>query len=135
MPQAIYVNLPVSNLPKAMDFFQALGFSFNPQFTNDEAAGLVMSDTIFAMLHTPQSFRRFTSKQIVDSQQMTEVLIALQLDSKEEVHALMEKALVAGAREYRDPEDHGFMYGRSFEDLDGHIWELFWLDTEQMPSA
>ncbi|MDX1756135.1 MAG: VOC family protein [Marinobacter sp.] len=135
MPQAIYVNLPVTDLVRSMTFFQALGFSFNPKFTNDQAAGLEIADTIFAMLHTPDSFRRFTHKQIADSRNTTEVLIALQLESKDRVNTLMDQALAAGAREYREPEDHGFMFGRTFEDLDGHIWELFWLDIDQMPSG
>lgn len=133
MPQAIYINLTVADLSRSMEFFKALGFSFNPQFTNDEAAGLVISDTIFAMLHTPESMRRFTKKQIADAHTTTEVLIALQVESKDRVNQLMDKALTAGAKEARDTEDYGFMYGRSFEDPDGHIWEVFWMDASQMP--
>lgn len=135
MPQAIFVNLPVSDLNRSMTFFQALGFTFNPQFTNDEAASLVFADTIYAMLHTPDSFRRFTRKDIADSHKTTEVLVALQVETKAEVDSLLEKALAADAREYRETEDYGFMYGRSFEDLDGHIWELFWMDPSQMPEG
>ena len=129
MPNSIYINLVVRDLPRAKDFFVALGFSFNEQFTNDVAAGLVVTDSIFAMLHTPESLRRFTRKDLVNSHASTEVLLALRMDSKQEVDELLELAIGAGATEYRDAEDHGFMYGRSFEDLDGHIWEAFWMDS------
>lgn len=130
MPKAIYVNLPVTNLKRSMAFFEALGFSFNPQFTNDDAACLVISDVIYAMLHTPASFRRFTKKDISDAHETTEVLLALQVHSKEWVNELMDKALKAGSREPHAPEDHGFMFGRAFEDPDGHIWEVFWMDAK-----
>lgn len=133
MPQAIYVNLPVSDLKRSRQFFEALGFSFHEKFSNDDAAGLVLSDTMFAMLHTPESFRRFTKKEIADATRTTEVLVALQVESRARVDALMEKALAAGAREQREPEDHGFMFGRAFEDPDGHIWEIFFMDVSQMP--
>lgn len=133
MPQAIYVNLPVSDLKRSRRFFEALGFSFHEKFSNDEAAGLVLSDTMFAMLHTPESFRRFTKKEIADATRTTEVLVALQVESRTRVDDLMEKALAAGAREQREPEDHGFMFGRAFEDPDGHIWEIFFMDVDQMP--
>lgn len=130
MPKAIYVNLPVADLNRSMGFFEALGFSFNKQFTNDDAACLVISETIFAMLHTPDSFRRFTSKDLSDAHTTTEVLLTLQVESKERVNELMGKALEAGGREPRAPEDHGFMFGRAFEDPDGHIWEIFWMDPK-----
>lgn len=133
MAQAIYINLPVADLDRSRRFFEAMGYTFNKQFSNDQAAGLAISDTIYAMLHTPESIRRFTQKNIADAHNTTEVLVALQLESRDAVNALMEKALAAGAREQREREDHGFMFGRSFEDPDGHIWELFFLDTSQMP--
>lgn len=133
MVRAIFVNLPVAELPPSMEFFEALGYSFNPQFTNEQAAALVISDTIYAMLHTPESFRRFTTKQIADARTTTEVLLALQVESKEQVNELLERALKAGGREAREPEDHGFMFGRAFEDPDGHIWEVFWMDASQFP--
>lgn len=133
MARAIFVNLPVGDLPRSMQFFQALGYSFDPQFTNEQAAALVISDTIYAMLHTSDSFRRFTSKPIADARATTEVLLALQVESRERVGELVDHALQAGAREAREPEDHGFMYGRSFEDPDGHIWEVFWMDASQFP--
>ncbi|MDP9348195.1 MAG: VOC family protein [Gemmatimonadota bacterium] len=133
MATAIFVNLPVTDLDRSMEFFRALGFSFNPQFTNDQAAALVISEAIFAMLHTPESFRRFTPKQIADARATTEVLLALQVESRERVNELVEKALAADGREARAPEDHGFMFGRSFEDPDGHIWEVLWMDASQFP--
>lgn len=131
MPQAIYINLPVADLKVSMDFFGALGFSFNPQFTNEQAAALVIADTIYAMLHTPESFRRFTQKAIADTATTTEALFALQVESRERVDELMNKALTSGGREAREAEEHGFMYGRAFEDPDRHIWEVFWMDAGQ----
>ena len=133
MPNAIYVNMLVGDLPRAKQFFVALGFSFNEQFTNDAAAGLVISDTIYAMLHTTDSIRRFTKKELVNSHSSTEVLLALQLDSKEEVDQHLDRAIGAGAKQYRETADHGFMYERSFEDLDGHIWEAFWMNPDAFP--
>ena len=133
MARAIFVNLPVAELPRSMEFFEALGYSFYPQFTNEQAAALVISDTIYAMLHTPENFRRFTTKQIADARTTTEVLLALQVESKEQVNKLLERALKAGGKEAREPEDHGFMSGRAFEDPDGHIWEAFWMDASQFP--
>lgn len=133
MPKAIYVNLPVTDLDRAKRFLSALGFTINEQFSNDQAAGLAVSETIYVMLHTPESIRRFTAKEIADAHKTTEVLLALQVESKAEVDAFLQKALAAGATEPREPEDHGFMYGRAFEDPDGHIWEAFFLDVDQMP--
>lgn len=132
MVKAIYVNLQVSDLDRSKKFFGALGFSFNPQFTNEQAAGLVISDTIYAMLHTKESFLRFTKKELVDARKSTEVLLALQVESREEVDALMTRALEHGGRQSREAQDHGFMYERSFDDPDGHVWELFWMDPSKM---
>ena len=129
MPKAIYLNLIVEDLKRAKMFFEALGYSFNEQFTNDEAAAMVISETINVMLHTQESIKRFTRKELVDSKTQTEALIALQLDSKQEVDALIEKAIKAGANEYREADKYDFMYARTFEDLDGHIWEAFWMDN------
>lgn len=133
MVQAIYVNIQVADLDRSKKFFEALGFSFNPQFTNEQAAALVISDSIYAMLHTLESFQRFTKKKPVDARSSTEVLLALQVPSKEEVDGMMKRALEHGGQQARDTEDHGFMYARSFEDPDGHIWEVFWMDPTQMP--
>lgn len=127
MPKAIYLNLIVEDLKRAKVFFEALGFSFNKQFTNSDAAAMVISETINVMLHTQESIKRFTGKELVDSKTQTEVLIALQLDSKQEVDDLITKAIKAGACEYHEADKHDFMYARTFEDLDGHIWEVFWM--------
>ncbi|MFC4352023.1 VOC family protein [Fodinicurvata halophila] len=132
-PGAVYLNLPVGDLGRSRRFFEALGYRFNEQFSNDEVACLILSEQIRAMLHLPASLKRFTEKDIADARTSTEVLLALQLDSRAAVDALMDKALAAGAPEPRAPEEHGFMYGRTFEDPDGHIWEAFWMDPAEMP--
>ena len=130
MPSKIFVNLPVKNLDKSKEFFGKLGYSFNAQFTDENAASMVISDDIYAMLLTEPFFKTFTNKEIVDARKSTEVLIALSADSKAEVDALVGKAITAGAKEPRDPQDLGFMYGRAFEDPDGHIWEIMWMDPK-----
>lgn len=134
MIKSIYVNLIVSDLKRSIKFFQAVGFTFNPQFTNEQAAALVISDHIFAMLHTPESIRRFTRKNIADSKNVTEVLVALHVENRSLVNQLMNNVIRAGGKEQREAEDHGFMYGRAFEDPDGYIWEIFWMDPSQMPT-
>ncbi len=131
MINAIYVNLSVADLERSKAFFTALGFSFNPQFTNDQAAALVITDSIYAMLHTTESIRRFTKKEIANAAKTTEVLLSLQVESREQVDELMNKALSAGGKKQRAAEDHGFMYGQAFEDPDGHIWEAFWMDPRE----
>lgn len=128
MPQMIFVNLPVKDLAKSMDFFKALGFSFNPQFSDETGACMVISDTIFAMLLTHEKFAGFSPKPIADTQKTTEVLIALSRDDREAVDAIVTAALAAGGSTFSEPQDHGFMYGRAFRDLDGHVWEAFWMD-------
>ena len=128
MNKHIFVNLPVKNLEKSKEFFTKLGYTFNPQFTDDKGACMVISDTIFAMLLSEPFFKTFTKKDISDATKTTEVLVALSVESKAEVDACLEKVLAAGGKEARDAQDHGFMYARSFEDLDGHIWEMVWMD-------
>jgi uncharacterized protein len=128
MIKKIFVNLAVKDLDKSMAFFKALGFSFNPQFTDKTAACMVMSEDIYAMLLTHPKIKQFTKKEIADAHKTTEVLTALAVESKAKVQELMDKAIAAGAKEPRPPQDYGFMFGRSFEDPDGHIWELFWMD-------
>jgi uncharacterized protein len=128
MPKAIFINFAVRDLPAAIDFWTKLGFRFNAQFSDDQAAALVLSDAIYAMIHTHESLRRFTSKAIADPRTTTEALFSLRLDSKQEVDGFMAKAIAAGGRAARPLEDFGFMYARSFEDPDGHIWEIFWMD-------
>ena len=132
MPRMIFVNLPVKDLGRSMDFFKKLGFTFNPQFTDETAACLVISDVIFAMLLTEAKMKEFTKKPIVDAAKATEVLVALSADSRDEVNKLVDGALKAGATEARAAMDYGFMFGRSFNDLDGHIWEIVWMDQSQI---
>lgn len=128
MTTKIFVNLPVNNLDKSVEFFKKLGFSFNPQFTDNTAACMVISDDIYAMLLTHKKFSEFTPKPIADASKTTEVLTSLSLESREKVDILADAAIKAGATENRAPDDYGFMYGRSFNDPDGHIWEIFWMD-------
>jgi hypothetical protein len=128
MATKIFVNLPVKDLKRSMEFWQALGYTFNPKFTDDTAACMVITEDIYSMLLTHSKFKEFTPKKISDSNQSTEVLTALSFDSKEEVNRMMENVLNAGGTEARPPDDFGFMYSRSFNDPDGHIWEIFWMD-------
>jgi uncharacterized protein len=135
MAASIFLNLPVKDLDRSMAFFRALGWDFNPQFTDETAASLVISDTIYAMLLTHAKFREFTDKAIADTSKTAQVLIALSQDSKEAVHKLVDAALKAGAREPRPMQDHGFMIVRTFEDLDGHIWEIFYMDPSHVQTS
>jgi predicted lactoylglutathione lyase len=135
MPTNIFVNLPVKDLGQSMGFFEKLGFRFNPQFTDETAACMVISETIYAMLLTHAKFKDFTRKAIVDATKSTEVLTCLSRDSRGEVDKLVEAALAAGGTETRDPMDYGFMYGRSFDDLDGHIWEIIWMDPAHVQKS
>ncbi len=128
MSTKMFVNLPVTDLKKTMDFYTALGFTFNPQFTDDTAACMVISEHNYAMLLTHAKWKQFTSKPIPDAHETTGVLIALALDSKEAVDAIVEKAVKAGGTEPRPKQDHSFMVQRTFEDLDGHTWEPFFMD-------
>ena len=124
----IFVNLTVNDLAKSKVFFEALGYSFNPQFTNEQAACMVISDTIYVMLLTEEFFKGFTKKEIVDAKKSTEVIVCLSTESRAEVDELVGKAVAAGGRIYNEPQDHGFMYAHAFEDLDGHQWELCYMD-------
>lgn len=128
MATQIFVNLAVKDLIKSKAFFEQLGYSFNPQFTNESGACMIISDTIYAMLLTEPFFKSFTSKEIVDAKKSTEVLICLSAESREHVDEVVRKAVAAGGRIYNDPQDHGFMYGHGFEDLDGHQWEFAYMD-------
>lgn len=128
MTTKIFVNLPVKDLEKSKAFFGKLGFSFNPQFTNEVAGCMVISEDIYAMLLTEPMFKSFTPKEICDSTKSAEVLIALSLDSRTAVDDMVKKAVAAGGAIYNEPQDHGFMYAHSFQDLDGHNWEWFYMD-------
>lgn len=128
MQKQIFVNLPIRNMGRSQAFFKALGFSFNPQFTNEQGACMEVSDAIFVMLLVEPFFQGFTNKPVADATKATEVLIALSCDSREEVQALVKKALAAGATTPMPPQDHGFMFQHGFTDLDGHMWEVFYMD-------
>jgi uncharacterized protein len=136
MSKLIFVNLPVSDLPRATAFYEAVGAEKNEQFCDGTASCMVFSDTIHAMLLTHDKFRQFTPKAIADSRNTTEVLICISADSRTAVDGMVEKAAPAGGK--LDPcpkQDYGFMYGRSFEDPDGHIWEVMWMDVEAAKAA
>jgi predicted lactoylglutathione lyase len=135
MPMKIFVNLPVKDLSKSMDFFKALGWSFNMQFTDETAACLVISEDIYAMLLTHEKFKQFTPKEICDTSKATELLTALSFDSREQVDEIVKKAVAAGGSLYSEPKDYGFMYQHSFEDLDGHSWEVFYMDEKAIPAG
>jgi predicted lactoylglutathione lyase len=138
MAQMIFVNLPVADLPKAKAFYEAIGTVNEPKFTNEQAACMVFSDTIFVMLLTHPFFQGFMDKKIADARATCEVLLCISRDSREAVDAITEQAIAAGGRETRPAQDMGMMYSRSFEDPDGHIWEPMWMDAaaaEQGASA
>jgi hypothetical protein len=124
----IFVNLPVHDLGRSVEFFRKLGYAFDPRFTDENATCLILGENIYAMLLVEPFFQTFTPKSSADAKKTTEALVALSMDSRAEVDRIVEAALGAGARRYRDPKDHGFMYEWGFEDLDGHIWEYLWMD-------
>jgi uncharacterized protein len=128
MASKIFVNLPVKDLNKSIAFFTALGYSFNPQFTDSTATCMIISEDIFAMLLTEAKFKMFTPKAISDAHTSTEVIVALSLDTRAAVETQVAKALAAGATRYSEPKDYGFMLQDGFADLDGHIWEFFYMD-------
>ena len=127
-PRKMFVNLPVQSLDKSVDFFTKLGFEFNPQFTDENATCMVVSDDGYVMLLVEDFFKTFTNKAVCDTTTHVEAIVALSADSREEVDELVNKALAAGAQPANDPMDQAFMYGWSFHDLDGHLWEVFWMD-------
>lgn len=131
MATKIFVNLPVKDLNASIAFFTKLGYSFNQQFTDETATCMVISEDIYAMLLTHEKFKMFTPKEICDATKSSEVLIALSCESREQVDELVAKAVAAGGSTYSKPQDHGFMYAHGYQDLDGHIWEVMWMD----PSA
>ncbi len=131
MATKIFVNLPVKDLNGSIAFFTKLGYSFNQQFTDETATCMVISEDIYAMLLTHEKFKMFTPKEICDATKSSEVLIALSCESREQVDELVAKAVAAGGSTYSKPQDHGFMYAHGYQDLDGHIWEVMWMD----PSA
>ncbi len=139
MSTKIFVNPPVKDLDRSKAFFAKLGYTFNPKFTDATAACMVISEDIYSMLLTEARFKDFATKPVVDAHKATEVLIALSQDSRERVNEVVDTAIKAGASEPRPADDYGFMFQRSFADLDGHVWEIFWMDPkvaeEGLPAA
>ena len=127
MKTQIYVNLPVKDLKRSTAFFENLGFHVEPEFSNDQASCVVLGENLFAMLLVESFFKTFTNKPICDATKSTEVLVCLSCESRARVDELMKLAIDAGGRAPRKPQDQGFMYGHGFEDLDGHIWELVYM--------
>ncbi len=136
MPKMIFVNLPVGDLSKSTAFYQALGATKNERFCDDTASCMVLSETIFVMLLTHDKFRQFTPKKIADARATSEVLLCVSEDSRQAVDERVSAAVAAGGKADPGPkQDHGFMYGRSFEDPDGHIWEVMWMDMAAAEAA
>ncbi|MEU6257552.1 VOC family protein [Streptomyces sp. NPDC047043] len=126
--QMIFVNLATNDVDASKKFFTELGYTINPQFSTDDCACVVISDTIIAMLLSKQRYADFTKKEIADSTKTSETLLCLSAESREKVDELVDKAIAAGGTGTEDAIDHGYMYGRSFDDLDGHSWEVMWMD-------
>ena len=124
MKRMIFVNLPVKDLNRSVEFFTKLGFSFNPEYTDETATCMIVSDDAFVMLLTEPKFKTFTPKEICDATKSTEVLVALSCESRDEVDDMVRKAVAAGGSTYNEPQDYGFMYSHGFQDPDGHIWEV-----------
>lgn len=135
MTKLIFVNLPVANVAKATAFYEAIGFEKNPQFSNEQASCMVWSDAIHVMLLDHGFYQTFTTKEIADTRKTSAALIALSRDSRAEVDAITDAAIAAGGRETREKQDMGFMYGRAFEDLDGHTFEPMYMDMEAAAAA
>jgi uncharacterized protein len=128
----IFVNLPIKDLNKTIEFFIKLGFKFNPQFTDENATCMIVGEDIFVMLLVEKFFKTFTKKQISDTSKNTEVIVALSVEGRENVDQMINKAIEAGGRESREPQDHGWMYERGFEDIDGHLWEIIYMDESAL---
>jgi len=130
MTAQIFVNLPVKNLNNSVGFFTNLDFTFDPRFTDETATCMIVGENIFVMLLTEAKFRTFTPKQICDATKSTEVLVALSRPSRADVDVMVRKAVAAGGSTYNDPQDYDFMYTHGFQDLDGHLWELFFMEPD-----
>ena len=133
MAKQIFINLPVRDLNRTIEFFTKIGFKFNPQFTDENATCMIIGENIFAMLLVEKFFKSFINKEIADAKKTTEVLLGLHFGSKREVDEVVNKAINAGGFESKEAQEHGWMYSRSFEDIDGHIWEVFHMDLSKMP--
>jgi predicted lactoylglutathione lyase len=135
MATKIFVNLPVKDLNKSIEFFTKLGYTFNPQFTDETATCMIVSDDIYVMLLTEEKFKMFTKKEIADATKSTEAIICLSADSREKVDEMVSKALKAGGTTPNEKQDLGFMYGHGYQDLDGHLWEVVWMNMSAVPQA
>lgn len=135
MARKIFVNLPIESLNRSVEFFSQLGFTFNKQFTDENATCMVISEDIYAMLLVKPFFKTFIANEVADANAVTGVILALSVDSRAEVDSLADKALKAGAKAPKPPQDYGFMYQRSFKDLDGHHWEVFYMDPAHVQPA
>ncbi|AQV98839.1 extradiol dioxygenase [Cupriavidus necator] len=135
MSQQIFVNLPVRDLQKSIAFFTQLGFSFNPQFTDDTATCMIVGENIFVMLLTEAKFRSFSPNEICDARKATEVLVCLSMETRARVDEMVNAAVAAGGNTYKPAMDLGFMYGHGFQDLDGHVWELVHMDMAAMQAG
>ncbi|MCF7757879.1 VOC family protein [Paenibacillus sp. FSL H8-0317] len=130
----IFVNLPVQDLKKSVEFFTKVGFEFDANFTDESATCMIIGENIYAMLLVEERFQSFISKKISNAADTTEVIVALSVDSREQVDVIVQAALDAGAKPSNEPQDHGFMYGWSFQDLDDHLWEVSYMDLSAFPS-
>jgi hypothetical protein len=135
MSRKIFVNLPVNDLKNSIEFFTKLDFTFNPQFTDETVTCIIVGENIFVMLLTRDKFKTFTPKAICDATTCTEVLVGLSCESRDHVNEMVRKAVAAGGSIYNEPQDHGFMYGHGFQDLDGHIWELIFMEPSAIPQG
>jgi predicted lactoylglutathione lyase len=135
MATKIFVNLPVSDLNRSVEFFTQLGFTFNPQFTDENATCMIVGEDIFVMLLVENFFKTFTHKEISDATRSTEVIVSLSTDNRESVDEMVRKAVVAGAATPSEPKDYGFMYQHGFQDLDGHLWEILFMEPGGIPQA
>nr|WP_197997947.1 VOC family protein [Paenibacillus sp. CFBP 13594] len=130
----IFVNLPVQDLKKSVEFFTKVGFEFDANFTDESATCMIIGENIYAMLLVEERFQSFISKKISNAADTTEVIVALSVDSREQVDVIVQAALDAGGKPSNEPQDHGFMYGWSFQDLDDHLWEVSYMDLSAFPS-
>lgn len=136
MSKMIFINLPITHLARSTVFYEALGGSRNPKFSDETSACMVFSETIHVMLLTHEKYRSFTSRPIADAHASSAALIALAFDSRDEVNATIDRAAAAGGQADPNPkQDHGFMFGRSVQDPDGHVWEIFWMDPAAVGDA
>lgn len=134
MHKQLFVNLPVKDLAKSIGFFKELGYSFNMQFTNDQGACMILGENLYVMLLLESFFQTFTSKPVSDATKQTEVLVCVSCESRAQVDKLVAKARTLGATTPKEPQDHGFMYGHGFHDLDGHVWELVYMESQTASS-